>query len=425
MELQRPSLNTIIPQISALPKAVYLDNGVEVQQIPLPSTDLVAISIMFQGGQWVQGKKLQSNYAIQQIISGTHHLTSEALADQLDYYGATITTGATIAYCFLKLTCLRRTLPDVLPILYDILTSPSYEQQKLDNALEEGLLAYQMNEQKVEQVSRRIFYQHLLGKKNPAAHYPDEKDYRSLTREDLICYHRQYLTLSNAVIYLTGKTDETLLTLLNQHLGHTICAQQPNCTYTPFPVTTSAQHLQEITLPIPSVQSGLRLGNLMPDSNSEDFPVLQLTSTIIGGYFGSRLMKNIRERLGLTYGIGSNYFHIPYHNVFFIATETPKEHVAKCISEIKKDLIDLQNHPVSDEEMNNARNYRLGQFCRVTETSLSLSTLLMLQRSQGRTLTDLLKEQETIQSLTTTDIMLCTQKYFDPQDMLIAVAHGK
>ncbi|MBQ9665641.1 MAG: insulinase family protein [Bacteroidaceae bacterium] len=408
-----------------LPAPIHLDNGVEVHVIPMPSTELVTISIMFFGGQWVQEKKLQSNLALQQIKSGTESFTAEFLSDKLDYYGATITADATINYGFLRLNCLRRTLPDVLPLFREIITSPTYEQPLFDNAIEESYLSYQVSEQKVAYVSKRVFYQQLLGFHHPAAQYVDEQAYQNIRREDLLAYHQQFITLSNAVIYVTGNVDDALLALVNSQLGSTPCGEPHPHAYQRADIISPSRMMHETTLNVPSVQSGLRLGKVLPDASSADFPAIHLSSVILGGYFGSRLMKNIRERLGFTYGIGSTFYPIPHNNIFIIATETPREHVARCIEEIKKDIADMQQHPASNEELDNARNFMLGQFCRTTEVSLSLSTLLMHQRAQGRTLNDLLQEQQQIQSITPEDIMQSAQKYFSPDELLIAVAHGK
>lgn len=423
--VEQPKLNIITPEVPALPPAVWLDNGVEVNAVPLFSTDLVTVSIMFTGGQWMQGKRLQSDYAMWLLKSGTERCSSEEVAERLDYYGATLTAGSALSHCFVQLTCLRRTLSEVLPLFCEVLTSPVYEQQRLENAREEGIMSYQVSEQKVAQVSKRIFYQQLLGTAHPAAQHPREEDYHAIQREDLLAYHQRFIQLSNAIVYVTGKTDASLMELLNRHLGGIPCGAQRLFQHPHADIVTAAQKMHEAELSVPSVQSGLRLGKVVPSFSDADYPTLSLTSTILGGYFGSRLMKNIRERLGFTYGIGSTFFPLPHNNVLIIATETPREHVARCIEEIKKEIADMQLHPVGDEEFQHARNFMLGQFCRMTETSLSLSTLLMSQRAYGRTLEHLLQEQRRIQALTPQDVMLCAQRHLSVEELLIVATHGK
>lgn len=423
--MKQPSLHTIIPRLPELPPAVLLDNGVELNAIPLQSTGIVAISILFYGGQWVQSKRLQCDFAIRQIKSGAASCSADELSDRLDRYGATLTTATTMSYCFMQLTCLRRTLPDVLPLLTDIITSPAYEQQRLDNEIEDSLVSYRLNQQKVKYVNKRLFYRSLLGTKHPAAQYPDEEDYTNINRQDLLAYHSEFLNISNAVLYVAGDVDDGLLSIINNSIGQMPRNKRAPLQFPDAPILTSSEMRHEVSIDVPSVQSSLRVGKVLPNASHPDYPTLYLATTILGGYFGSRFMKNIRERLGLTYGIGATFFTIPRNNVLVIATETTRENVEQCISEIKRDIDDMQRNPICDDELTNARNYLLGQFCRSTETSLSLSNLLMHQRTHGFTLDDLLKTQQQMMLLTPSDIQQCVQNYLSTDTLLITAAHGK
>jgi len=96
--VNQPLLKNITPQISPLPTPITLNNGVEMNVIPITTTELVVICFMFKGGQWVQKKKLQSDYAMQQIKSGTANFTSDILIDKLDSYGATVSTGTCLTH---------------------------------------------------------------------------------------------------------------------------------------------------------------------------------------------------------------------------------------------------------------------------------------------------------------------------------------
>ena len=423
--MKQPPLNSITPKLSELPPAIHLDNGVELNFIPLQSTGIVAISILFYGGQWMQSKRLQSNFAIHQIKSGTTFLSADALSDSLDKYGATLTTSATMSYCFMQLTCLRRTLHAVLPLLTDIITSPAYEQKKFDNEIEEALIAYRLNQQKVKYVNKKLFYRSLLGSNHPAAQYPEEEDYANINRQDLLAYHSDFLNLSNAVLYVTGSIDDEIISIINNSIGQIPCDNRKPFLFPDAPILTTSQLRHEVSIDVPSVQSSIRVGKILPNASSPDYPAIHLATTILGGYFGSRFMANIREKLGLTYGIGATFFTIPRNNVLIIATETTRDNVEQCISEIKKDIEDIQRNPISEEELTNARNYLLGQFCRSTETSLSLSDLMMHLKVHGYTLNDQLKIQQQMMNLTPSDIQKCAQKYFSTESLLITATHGK
>lgn len=419
----KPILNRIVPQVCKLPDPYLLANGVEMNAIPL-QTELVAISIMFGGGQWVQNKKLQADYAVNLINAGTENMSARMITQKLDYYGVRFTSGASLSFSYVSLTCLKRNLVYVLPILCDIINNPQYEQQQLDNAIEEGLVAWQMSNQKVAQVAKRNFYKCLLGEEHPGAQFPDENDYLSVTREDLLDYHSKYLNLSNAVLYVTGIVDDELNALLNSTVGAIKCDTPKMLVLPTEKIASFPNRRVDDELKVPSVQSGIRLGKVLPDCNHEDYPALLLTSVVLGGYFGSRLMSNIRERLGYTYGIGSTFYRIPNNNILIIATETADQYTESCIEEIKKEIEALRTNLVDEEELNKARNYMLGQFCRTTETSLSLSLLLMTLRTSGRSLNAFLDEQKKVLEVTPEDLQRVALKYLDVNSMTVSVVTG-
>jgi len=403
---------------------VALSCGIPMHIIAIPNTEMVSFCVMFGGGQWQQDCCLQSNYAMQQITSGSKNMDCEVVEEKLDYYGATLTAGANLSFVFVKLTCIKRHFAEVIKILYEVLTSPSYDFQRLQIALEEGLLSYKMSLQRVGQVCKRLYYTSLLGKIHPASDFPTEESYASLSREDVVRYWQKNLTAENATMYLSGGIDDSVVKIVD------------SCFDLPMPIESKPfvfrEHFIhpnngrfESNLEVPSVQSCIRMGCVLPNNNHEDYPALQFISTIIGGYFGSRLMQNIRERLGFTYGIGSMIHHIPHNNIFIIATETPREHVNQCVDEIFKEIRLMQTEPVSAEEMKLSLNYITGQLCRSTEVGFKLADVLMSLHVMGQSLSDYVRLQNSMKVLTSEDLMRIAQKYFNVDEMLTAVVHGK
>lgn len=423
--MQQPELKAIEPIISKLPPVFYLDNGVEVNTIPMDNCDLVAVTLMFLGGEWVQDKKLQSDFAFRQIRTGTEFTANDVITEKLDFYGATLTAGATASYGFVQIIALKRTLPELLPLLCEIVTVPSFEQQKLDYALEEGVFACNVSLQNVTEVCKRLFYKKLLGETHPISQFADEADYKKLTRDDLLRYHKKCINMDNAVVYLTGKVDDDMIALVNKHIGSIKTSGRGKVVLQKADTAPLTEFYFEKEIPVPSPQSALRLGKVMPDLTHPDYAAMLFVGSVLGGYFGSRLMRNIREKLGLTYGIGTTFYNLPHATVFITATETTKKHVSRCVKEVKKDIVDLQQNLITEEEMELAKNYVLGQFCRMTETSYSLSTVMMSKRSYGQTLNDWLVEQKKIQALSAEELREIARKYFSVDDMLVAVASGK
>lgn len=422
--MTQPPLHPITPILPSLPAPLHLSNGTELRPIPIPASDITRLTLMFPGGQWTQATPLQADYAMRLIDAGTSTIPSHTLSERLDYYGATITTGTTTSYAFLTLTCHHTNLPHLIPLLRDILTDPTYPQTQLDIEREEGLLICQTNKQKAPYMANHLFHRHLLGADHPAAVLPEEQHVLQLKRESLFHYHHRHILLPHTTIFATGHITPATITLLDTLLGTITTTQTP----TPIldrPIHTSTHRRHDSHLPVPTVQSALHLGRLLPPITSPHAPAITLTTTLLGGYFGSRLMKNIRERLGLTYGISAYLTQIPHHAILSIATETPTQHVNLCLNEIDRELHNLATTPVTPDELYNAKNYLMGQVCRTTEVSLSLPALCMNLLATSTDLDHMLQRNNIIQSLTPEDIMQCAATYFSPDDILISAVHGK
>lgn len=421
--MTQPPLHSISPILPLLPPPLRLDNGAALHVIPIPSADIIRLTLMFTGGYWTQTLPLQSDFALRLIDAGTSTMSSHTLRDRLDLYGATLAAGTSTAHSFITLTCLKSSLTHIVPLLRDILTCPTYETSLLDIEKEEGLLICQTNKQKASYVADRLFHRHLLGNDHPAAIYPEEHHIMSLTRQSLLSYHAGNILVPHSTIFATGDIDPATIDLLNTHLG-TITSSIPPTPITDIPIPTSPDRRHDSNLDIPSVQSALHLGRLMPPCTAADSPAITLTTTILGGFFGSRLMKNIRERLGLTYGIAAYLQQMPHHAILSITTETPQEHVNLCLDEIDKELTSLAAAPVTADELYNAKNYFMGQVCRTTELSLSLSTLCMSLQAASTNLEEMVLRNAKIQALTPEDIMQCAATYFRPEDIIATAVHG-
>ncbi|HCN82614.1 MAG TPA: insulinase family protein, partial [Sphingobacteriaceae bacterium] len=109
-----------------------------------------------------------------------------------------------------------------------------------------------------------------------------------------------------------------------------------------------------------AIQSAMRIGQLSVNRNHPDFPDLQVLNTILGGYFGSRLMANIREDKGYTYSIGSAIISLENAGYFFIASEVGTEVCNDAMNEIRKEVGKLKTELISDEELSLVKNYILG-----------------------------------------------------------------
>ena len=204
--------------------------------------------------------------------------------------------------------------------------------------------------------------------------------------------------------------------------GADILKDAPQCALTPIPTLLDTHAIQieqkggsvRLESGLPRVQAAVRLGCLLPSPGHPDMPLLRLAVTLLGGYFGSRLMSNIREQRGYTYGIHATIFNVPHDNALVIACETATQYADAVVNEVRSELQRLCDEPVGEDELQMVKNYMEGQFCRRTECSFNYPQLLMNLLSTGRNMDDLRQEHQRIQNATPSEIIEVCRRYFQP-----------
>jgi predicted Zn-dependent peptidase len=168
----------------------------------------------------------------------------------------------------------------------------------------------------------------------------------------------------------------------------------------------------------------IRLGKILFNRSNPDYPAMQVVNTVLGGYFGSRLMRNIREDKGYTYGIGSAISSLQQTGYFIIASEVNSKFSQETIQEIKKEIEILQKTLIPEEELKKVKSYMLGQLIRSVDGPFSLSDTYLNIWLQGLDLSYYKKYIKTVKAISTKDIQYLSKKYLEI-DSLIEIIAGK
>lgn len=333
-----------------------LDNGIPVYTLFSEKQDIVRIEFIFDNVNWKLSKPLQAIVANTMLNNGTKKFTAKQIAERIDFYGAFFQTEYGQDQSSVTLYSLNKHLPFVLPIVKDALTDSQFPQQELDIFLQNQKQKLQVNLKKNDFVARKEFTHAIFGDtaygiNTQATHYDAVK------RADLIEYFKQAYNPSNCTIVIAGKFDSEAFELLNDSFGKDWTTEDSVKNKFTFEPNSKKFIYSEKT---DALQSAIRMGKLSINRKHEDFPGLQVLNTVLGGYFGSRLMANIREEKGYTYGIGSGISSLQNAGYFFIATEVGAEVCSDALSEIYKEIATLQAEEVGEEELNLVRNYMLG-----------------------------------------------------------------
>jgi len=347
---------------------VKLDNGLPVFQVNAGEQDLVRIEFIFENTAWDPAKPLQA-YAVNALLQeGTSEFTSAELAEKLDYYGAFLQKEFTFDNSSLVLYSLNKHLAHVLPLVKAMLGDATFPQNELDTFIRNQQQRLVVNLEKNDFLSRRLFNQ-VLFKETLYGYAVEPTDYAKLNREDLLTYYNLAYQPANCTIVVAGKINEQTHKLLNQYFGaNWDSASNPHKNEFSFLPGTGDLHLIEKP---EALQSAIRIGQIMINRTHPDFPALQVLNTILGGYFGSRLMANIREDKGYTYGIGSALVSLQSTGYFFIASEVGADVCGSAIQEIEKEVKRLQTELVDQEELKLVKNYMMGSMLGSLENAFS------------------------------------------------------
>jgi len=264
--------------------------------------ELVSLEIIHFASRGQEDIAGASRATARLLREGTKQLSSQSIAQQVDYYGASMSTGANLDFSFIKLFTLRKYFDDLLPIIKQVRYEPTFPQAELDRYVKNNIQKLAMDESKVELRAYKAVTEAIFGESHPYGYNTTQAMYEALTRKDLVQHHQRYYGSDNCLIVLSGMVDSDLREAVIEAFG-TVQQHVPSKPYPqPQPIPTPAT----ISLPASDKsQTGIKIGLKLWDRSHPDFASIFVLNTVLGGYFGSRLMSTIREEKGYTYSIYS------------------------------------------------------------------------------------------------------------------------
>lgn len=350
-----------------------LDNGVKVYAINAGEQEVAKFELLYNAGKWYEEKNLVSDLANRMLREGTTKHTALQIADTFDFYGANVNYGTGFETGGATLYSLTKQLPQVLPLLAEVFTEPIFPETELETISRNRKQRLQVDMQKNEFLSNRHFLNALFGQQHPYGRVSEPEHYDAISTHELSGFFASHYHSSNLRIIVSGKLNDEIFSAINSCFGQSKAgATLPNKTHTSLPSSQLIQHTEKPD----SVQSAIVIGNISINKTHPDFLKLSVLNTLFGGYFGSRLMSNIREEKGYTYGIYSSFVSYPHAGFFEIAAEVGKDVRDATIQEIDKEINLLRTELVEEEELQTVKNYMCGKILRSIDGPLKFSETL-------------------------------------------------
>ena len=422
---------TIQPEIQPLknfhiqtPVRTTLPNGIPLTVINAGEQEVVRMDVLFSGGRWQQSQKLQALFTNRMLREGTTKYTAATIAEKLDYYGSWLELSSSSEYAYITVYSLNKYLAKTLEVVESMIKEPLFPQKELQTILDTNIQQYLVNTSKVDFLAHRSLLKSLYGEQHPCGKIVMEEDYHTITQEVLREFYERYYHSGSCSIFLPGKVTDDIISRVTDIFGIPFGQYQLQMPKSSFPFAAIPEK-RIFTEREDAMQSAVKMGCTTITREHPDYPKLRVLMTLFGGYFGSRLMSNIREDKGYTYGISAGVVFYPDSGLLIVSTETDNEYVEPLIQEVYHEIDRLHLDPVSAEELRIVRNYMLGEMCRSYESPFSLSDAWIFIATSGLKDDYFARSLQAVNEITPAEIQDLAQRYLCKETLKEVIAGKK
>lgn len=422
---------TIQPEIENLetfqiprPIRTELPNGIPLTVLNAGTQEVVRIDILFAAGQWHQTQKLQALFTNRMLREGTRKFSAPVIAEKLDYYGAWLELSSSAEYAYISLYSLSKYVAETLDIVQSIIKEPLFPEKELNTILDSKKQQHLVNKTRVDFLAQRALQKTVYGASHPCGTYVEETDFEAITPDVLRAFYTEHYQANNCAIFAAGKVTDFVIDQITRAFGEPFGLLKTRTEKRSFSFQTAPEK-RFFTEREDAMQSALRMGCATITRSHPDYLKFRVLNTIFGGYFGSRLMSNIREEKGYTYGISSGIMFYPDNGLFLINTEADNDFVEPIIQEVYREIDKLQQDLVSDKELTLVRNYMLGEMCRSYESPFSILDAWIFIHTTGLDSDYFTRSLDALKEVTAPEIRDLAERYLCKESLKEVIAGKK
>ncbi|MDF2157149.1 pitrilysin family protein [Algoriphagus sp. CAU 1675] len=391
------------------PECTTLSSGAKVFHISTPNLEAIKIEVISKGqrASLPLEQTLVPSFTLQMLQEGTVSKSAEEIADFLDFHASEIGMISTFSHEGLSLLTTRKHIFKVLPLLIEIINQPAFPVEILEKRKSQRKLSIRLEMEKTASRASQLFRKTLFGPAHPYGVEIQEKHVEIIERELLETYYQNKLW-QETEFFVTGNFSSEEFRNLELILEN-IPFRKPEASF-PTPAFVTGESIIEPREK--ALQSSIRIGGFSIPKDHPDFIALSVFNTILGGYFGSRLIKNIREDKGHTYGIYSSLAEIGTANYWVVNADVQKVHFQEVINEVYKEIEKLCTYPLDSEEIETVRNYQIGQMLNRFSSSFELMDRFRAVYHSGMDLDFYTRKLDFLKTFTQENILKTGQVFF-------------
>ncbi|TPG60194.1 M16 family metallopeptidase [Hymenobacter nivis] len=410
----QPLARVALPTAEVMP----LPNAARLHVLANAAQPVVRLQVVLPAGKITEPKPSLALLTARMLLEGTATRTARQIADEVAFFGASLDCESGPDRAMLTLYCLTRHLPTLLPLVHEVLTQPTFPEQELAQLKTRTVQNVQVERRKASYRASERFNENLFGPAHPYGQLFDEEAFLALSSADAQAFHRAAYPLGGAEIFLSGDVAE------HRQLVADVLGQGPaGAPALALPGAPAAFRPGPDHVVVPgSLQASLRIGRPWPNPRHPETHQLNLLVKVLGGYFGSRLMRNIREDKGLTYGISAGVTSREQATSLVIGTDVKGDSAPLAVSEIQHELRRLQEELVPADELETVKNYTLGKFANDLSTVFEQADKyrnIVLMHLPADYYTQFVQQIEATDAPT---LQRLAQEYLSPDAMQVVVA---
>lgn len=346
----------------------HLSKGVPLHILNAGKQEVTRLDVIFRTGSIYEEKKGQAFFTTKMLSEGSARFSPREIALILDSHGAHLELSPGFDFCTLSLYTINKHLPKLLPIIRSIVTEAEFPETEFNTLKEIRKQKLRVDNSKNAVVASKRF-RNLLFPDHPYGHIIEEADINALSAEELLHFY-QSTYYQNFELLIAGAIDHDIEKMVADTFEDIPFRELSK---SQRPVRDISTPKQENIHKKDSLQSSIRTGRPLFNMQHPDFNHFSVLNTLFGGYFGSRLMKSIREEKGYTYGVYSSMVPMKQTGYFVIGTDVIGEFTQQTIEEIHLQMNELRKVPIDKEELESVKNYMLGSFLSSLNTPFALA----------------------------------------------------
>ena len=352
------------------PQVLWINDTVKLLWMQDVPNETSRIDLYFNAGLR-QDRNVIVSLCSSLLLSGTKQKSSTQIHEQIDQLGAYFDIGLSHEGVLISIFALKQNLLEAFCLIFDSIQEAIFPDKEIAEKVTEKRERFKISSAKVGFTAQRKFQEKIFFN-TPYDELTQISDFDNISKKEIVDFHDKWIKKGLYKIAVVGNIDSKELETIRSRCKST-CITSPITYFTDFCNSPGVFHAEKKS----AVQSAIRVGKTLFNKTHDDFFDFSILNTILGDYFGSRLMKNIREDKGYTYGIGSAIAETGGSGYFIIGSEVGTKHREASLDEIKKEIESLNTLSIGKSELGLVKNYLLGQMLKAADGPYAMMDLFL------------------------------------------------